>query len=114
IEATIVATAMPTVVEQLGGLAHYSWVFSAYLLTSTVTTPIWGRLSDIYGRRRFYSAAIRVFLAGSILSGSAQSMEQLIVYRAIQGVGAGGLLPLGMTILGEIFSLEERARAQAL
>lgn len=114
IEATIVATAMPTVVDQLGGLAHYSWVFSAYLLTSTVTTPIWGRLSDIYGRRRFYSAAIVIFLVGSILSGVAQSMEQLILFRAIQGVGAGGLLPLGMTILGEIFSLEERARAQAL
>lgn len=114
IEATIVATAMPTVVDQLGGLAHYSWVFSAYLLTATVTTPIWGRLSDIYGRRRFYSAAIAVFLIGSVLSGFAQSMEQLIVFRAIQGIGAGGLLPLGMTILGEIFSLEERARAQAL
>ncbi len=114
IEATIVATAMPTVVEQLGGLAHYSWVFSAYLLTSTVTTPIWGRLSDIYGRRRFYSAAIVIFLVGSILSGVARSMEELILYRALQGIGAGGLLPLGMTILGEIFSFEERARAQAL
>jgi EmrB/QacA subfamily drug resistance transporter len=113
IEATIVATAMPTVVEQLGGLAHYSWVFSAYLLTSTVTTPIWGRLSDIYGRRRFYMAATAVFVLGSMLSGVAQSMEQLIVYRALQGIGAGGLLPLGMTILGEIFTLEERARAQA-
>ncbi len=114
LEATIVATAMPTVVDQLGGLAHYSWVFSAYLLTSTVTTPIWGRLSDIYGRRRFYLAAVVLFVTGSILSGFAQSMEQLIVFRALQGIGAGGLLPLGMTILGEIFTLEERARAQAL
>ncbi len=114
IEATIVATAMPTVVDQLGGLSHYSWVFSAYLLTATVTTPIWGRLSDIYGRRRFYVAAIAVFVIGSVLSGFAQSMEQLIAFRALQGIGAGGLLPLGMTILGEIFTLEERARAQAL
>lgn len=114
IEATIVATAMPTVVEQLGGLSHYSWVFSAYLLTSTVTTPIWGRLSDIYGRRRFYIAATAVFVIGSVLSGVAQSMEQLIVFRALQGIGAGGLLPLGMTILGDLFTLEERARAQAL
>jgi len=114
IEATIVATAMPTVVDQLGGLSHYSWVFSAYLLTSTVTTPVWGRLSDIHGRRPFYAAAIALFLVGSVLSGVAQSMEQLILFRAVQGIGAGGLLPLGMTILGEIFSLEERARAQAL
>ena len=114
IEATIVATAMPTVVEQLGGLSQYSWVFAAYLLTSTVTTPIWGRLSDLYGRRRFYMAAISLFLTGSMLCGVAQSMEQLILFRAVQGIGAGGLLPLGMTILGEIFSLEERARAQAL
>lgn len=114
IEATIVATAMPTVVEQLGGLSTYSWVFAAYLLTSTVTTPVWGRLSDLHGRRRFYMAALALFLGGSMLCGVAQSMEQLILFRAIQGLGAGGLLPLGMTILGEIFSVEERARAQAL
>jgi EmrB/QacA subfamily drug resistance transporter len=114
IEATIVATAMPTVVEQLGGLSTYSWVFAAYLLTSTVTTPVWGRLSDLHGRRRFYMAALALFLGGSMLCGVAQSMEQLILFRALQGLGAGGLLPLGMTILGEIFSVEERARAQAL
>ncbi len=113
IEGTIVATAMPTVVEQLGGLAHYSWVFAAYILTSTVTIPLWGRLSDLYGRRRFYLAAIGLFLLGSMLSGAAQSMEQLIVFRAIQGMGAGGLLPLGMTIIGDMYTLEERARAQA-
>ena len=114
IEATIVATAMPTVVEQFGGLAHYSWVFSGYMLTSTVTTPVWGRLSDVYGRRPPYMVAIGLFLLGSVLCGMATSMTQLIVFRALQGVGAGGLLPLGMVILGDMFSLEERARAQAL
>lgn len=113
IEATIVATAMPTIVEQLGGLSHYSWVFSGYMLTSTVTTPVWGRLSDVYGRRRPYMIAIALFLTGSMLCGLATSMPQLILFRALQGIGAGGLLPLGMTILGDLFSLEERARAQA-
>ena len=114
IEATIVATAMPTVVGQLGGLAHFSWVFSGYLLTSTVTMPLWGKLSDLYGRRRFYMAAVGLFLLGSALSGAAQSMWQLILFRAIQGVGAGGLLPLGMTILGDLYTLKERARTQGL
>ena len=114
IEATIVATAMPTVVSQLHGLAHYSWVFSGYMLTSTVTMPLWGKLSDLYGRRRFYLLAVGLFLLGSALSGASQSMRQLIVFRAIQGVGAGGLLPLGMTILGDLYTLKERARAQGL
>jgi EmrB/QacA subfamily drug resistance transporter len=114
IEATIVATAMPTVVAQFGGLAHYSWVFAGYLLTSTVTMPLWGKLSDLYGRRPFYLAAVSLFLVGSALSGAAQSMVQLIVFRAIQGVGAGGLLPLGMTILGDLYTLKERARTQGL
>jgi EmrB/QacA subfamily drug resistance transporter len=114
IEATIVATAMPTVVDQFGGLAHYSWVFSGYMLTSTVTTPVWGRLADVYGRRRPYLVAIGLFLVGSMLCGVATSMTQLILFRALQGIGAGGLLPLGMVILGDMFSLAERARAQAL
>lgn len=114
VEATIVSTAMPTVVDQLGGLAHYSWVFSAYILTSTVTMPLWGKLSDLYGRRPFYLASIGLFVLGSALSGAAQSMTELIVYRAIQGLGAGGLLPLGMTIIGDLYTLEERARMQGL
>ena len=114
IEATVVATAMPTVVTQLGGLAHYSWVFSGYMLTSAVTMPLWGRLSDMYGRRRFYLLAVGFFLLGSALSGASQSMGQLIVFRAIQGVGAGGLLPLGMTMLGDLYTLRERARMQGL
>src|SRR5712691_7334573 len=97
LEATVVSTAMPTVIATLGGLAHYSWVFSAYLLTSTAAVPIWGRLSDLYGRRRMYLAGIVVFLVGSALSGAAGSMEQLIVFRAIQGLGAGAIIPLSMT-----------------
>ena len=114
LEATVIGTAMPTVVATLGGLAHYSWVFAAYLLTSTASVPIWGRLSDLYGRRRLYLAGIIVFLVGSALSGAATSMTELIVYRAIQGLGAGAVIPLSMTIIGELYALEERPRVQAL
>ncbi|HEX6178006.1 MAG TPA: MDR family MFS transporter, partial [Thermoanaerobaculia bacterium] len=114
LEATIVGTAMPTVVAALGGLAHFSWVFSAYLLTSTVSVPIWGKLSDLYGRRVLYQVSIAVFLIGSVASGLAQTMPQLILWRALQGLGAGGLIPLGMTIIGDIYTLEERARMQGL
>ena len=114
IEATIVAAAMPTVVGQLGGLAHYSWVFSAYLLASTVTLPLWGKLSDLYGRRLFYLGSVGFFLLGSVLRGTAHSMPALIVYRAIQGIGAGGLLPLGLTIIGELYTIRERGRMQGL
>ena len=114
LEATVVGTAMPTVIATLGGLAHYSWVFAAYLLTSTASVPLWGRLSDLYGRRRLYLAGIFVFIAGSALSGAATTMTQLIVFRAIQGLGAGALIPLSMTIIGELYTLRERARVQAL
>jgi EmrB/QacA subfamily drug resistance transporter len=113
LEATVVGTAMPTVISSLGGLNQYSWVFSAYLITSTVTVPVWGKLSDLYGRRLFYQVGIGVFLAGSVLSGMSTSMAQLIIFRAVQGLGAGALVPLGMTIIGDIFTLEERARMQA-
>ena len=113
LEATIVGTAMPTVIASLGGLNHYSWVFSAYLVTSTVTVPVWGKLSDLYGRRLMYQVGIGVFLLGTALSGFSTSMTQLIVFRAIQGLGAGALVPLGMTIIGDTFSVEERAKMQA-
>ncbi|HEV7701061.1 MAG TPA: MFS transporter, partial [Pyrinomonadaceae bacterium] len=106
LEATVVGTAMPTVIASLGGIAHYSWVFSAYLVTSTVTVPVWGKLSDLYGRRLLYQCGIGVFLLGTALSGFAGSipqlakfadpMTQLIIFRAIQGLGAGALIPLGM------------------
>jgi EmrB/QacA subfamily drug resistance transporter len=113
LEATVVGTAMPTVIASLGGLNQYSWVFSAYLVTSTVTVPVWGKLSDLYGRRLLYQIGIAVFLLGTLLSGLSTSMTQLIVFRAIQGLGAGALVPLGMTIIGDIFTLEERAKMQA-
>ncbi|HTH50656.1 MAG TPA: MDR family MFS transporter [Pyrinomonadaceae bacterium] len=113
LEATVVGTAMPTVIASLGGIAHYSWVFSAYLVTSTVTVPVWGKLSDLYGRRLMYQLGIGVFLLGTALSGFSASMEQLIIFRAIQGLGAGALVPLGMTIIGDTFTLAERAKMQA-
>jgi EmrB/QacA subfamily drug resistance transporter len=113
LEATVVGTAMPTVIASLGGISHYSWVFSAYLVTSTVTVPVWGKLSDLYGRRIMYQLGIGVFLLGTLLSGMAGSMTQLIIFRAIQGLGAGALIPLGMTIIGDTFTLKERSKMQA-
>lgn len=113
-EMTVVGTAMPTIIASLGGLNHYSWVFSAYLITSTVTVPIWGKLSDLYGRRPTYQISIAIFLIGSVLSGLSTSMPQLIAFRALQGLGAGGILPLGQTIIGNIYTVEQRARKQAL
>lgn len=113
LEATVVGTAMPTVIASLGGINHYSWVFSAYLVTSTVTVPVWGKLSDLYGRRLLYQIGIGVFLLGTLLSGFSASMTQLIIFRAIQGLGAGALVPLAMTIIGDIFTLRERAKMQA-
>jgi len=113
LEATVVGTAMPTVIATLQGLNHYSWVFSAYLVTSTVTVPVWGKLSDLYGRRLLYQIGIGVFLLGTLLSGLSTTMTQLIIFRAIQGLGAGALVPLGMTIIGDTFTLQERAKMQA-
>jgi EmrB/QacA subfamily drug resistance transporter len=113
-ESTVIATAMPTIVGQLGGLESYSWVFAIYMLTSTTAGPIFGKLSDIYGRRPVYMAAIVMFLVGSLLCGLAQSMPQLIAARAVQGLGAGGLLPLAFIIVGDIFTFEQRAKIQGL
>jgi EmrB/QacA subfamily drug resistance transporter len=112
IESTVVATAMPTVVASLGGIRIYSWVFSGFLLTQTVTMPLWGRFSDLYGRRAVYLTGLATFLVGSALSGAAADMGQLIVFRMIQGFGAGALMTLGYTIIGELFGLERRARMQ--
>jgi EmrB/QacA subfamily drug resistance transporter len=112
IESTVVATAMPTVVASLGGIRIYSWVFSGFLLTQTVTMPLWGRFSDLYGRRRVYLAGLAIFLVGSALAGAAQDMVQLILFRMVQGLGAGALMTLGYTIIGELFGLERRARMQ--
>jgi EmrB/QacA subfamily drug resistance transporter len=112
IESTVVATAMPTVVGSLGGIRIYSWVFSGFLLTQTVTMPLWGRFSDLYGRRPVYLAGLATFLAGSALAGASQNMVQLILFRMVQGLGAGALMTLGYTIIGEQFGLERRARMQ--
>ena len=114
IEATAVATAVPTAVGELGGMSHFSWVFSAYLLTSTTTVPLYGKLADLYGRRRVYHVSVALFMLGSALCGSASSLSQLVVYRAIQGLGAGGVQPITITLIGDIYTLEERARVQGL
>ncbi|MDZ4720945.1 MAG: MDR family MFS transporter [Roseiflexaceae bacterium] len=111
-ESTVIATAMPTIVSQLGGIDSYSWVFTAFMLTSTTVVPVFGKLADIYGIRPVYLVAIVLFLGGSLLCGMAGSMTELIIYRAIQGIGAGGLLPLSFITIGAIFSFEQRARMQ--
>jgi EmrB/QacA subfamily drug resistance transporter len=113
-EATVVATAMPTIVGHLGGLAIYSWVFSGFMLASTTTVPVFGKLSDLYGRRPVYIAAMACFLVGSLLCGKAQSMPQLIAFRVVQGLGAGGLIPLAFILIGDMFTLEQRAKMQGL
>jgi EmrB/QacA subfamily drug resistance transporter len=111
-ESTVVATAMPTVIASLGGIEIYSWTFSAFLLASTVTMPLWGRLADQLGRRGVYLAGLSIFLVGSALSGLSQSMAQLITFRAIQGLGAGSLVTIGMTIIADLWGLERRAKMQ--
>ena len=112
LDTTIVGTALPSIVGKLGGITLYSWVFSAYLLTSTTTVPIYGKLADLYGRKPLFLFGSALFLLGSIACGTAQTMEQLIIFRAIQGLGAGAVLPIVLTIIGDIFALEERARMQ--
>jgi EmrB/QacA subfamily drug resistance transporter len=114
LDQTIVATALPRVVSDLGGLGSYSWVFTAYLLASTVSVPIWGKLGDIYGRRPLFLVAIPLFLAGSALCGLAQSMPQLVVFRAVQGLGAGGLIPLALATVANIVPPRDRGRYQGL
>src|SRR6266568_2638835 len=114
LDTTIVGTALPSIVGKLGGIALYSWVFSIYLLTSTTTVPIYGKLADLFGRKPIFLFGTALFLLGSILSGAAQSMEQLIIFRAIQGLGAGAVLPIVLTIIGDIFELKERAKVQGL
>lgn len=109
---TVVATALPTIVGELGGQDQLAWVVSATLLTSTASTPLWGKMSDLYGRRPLFQAAIVVFLVGSVLCGLSQSMAQLIGFRAIQGLGIGGLMALSQAIIGDIVSPRERGRYQ--
>lgn len=114
LEALVVTAAMPTIVNELKGLDIYSLVFSIYLFTSTLSMPIWGKLSDLYGRGRCFQIAILVFLFGCLLCGISQSMIQLVIFRAIQGIGAGGITPITQIIIGEIYTLSERSRMQIL
>jgi EmrB/QacA subfamily drug resistance transporter len=114
LDQTIVSTALPTIVSDLGGLKHLSWVVTAYLLASTAATPLWGKLGDQYGRKRLFQIAIVIFLVGSALCGMAQDMAQLIAFRAVQGLGGGGLMVLSMAIVGDIVPPRERGRYQGL
>jgi EmrB/QacA subfamily drug resistance transporter len=113
-ESTVVATAMPTIVGQLGGLSFYGWAFSIYVLASSAGMPVTGKLSDIFGRRIVYAWSMALFLLASALCAFAPSMFWLIVFRAMQGLGAAGLLPLALIMIGDMFTFEERARVQGL
>ncbi|WP_241842239.1 MDR family MFS transporter [Pseudofrankia sp. BMG5.36] len=114
LDQTIVSTALPTIVGDLGGASHLSWVVTAYLLASTVSTPIWGKLGDLYGRKRFFQAAIVIFVAASMLAGLSQSMTEVIAFRALQGLGGGGLVVGAMTIISDLVSPRERGRYQGV
>ncbi|MFE5797333.1 DHA2 family efflux MFS transporter permease subunit [Streptomyces sp. NPDC056503] len=114
LDQTIVSTALPTIVSELGGMEHLSWVVTAYMLASTAATPLWGKLGDQYGRKRLFQAAIVLFLIGSALCGIAQDMSQLIAFRAVQGLGGGGLMVLSMAIVGDLVSPRERGKYQGL
>src|SRR6201991_4097317 len=112
LDQTIVATALPRIVADLHGFRDLSWVGTAYLLTTTVTVPLYGKLSDLYGRRRLFVISISIFLLGSALCGTAQTMGELIAFRALQGVGAGGLIPLSQAAIADLFSPRERGKYQ--
>lgn len=114
LDQTVVSTALPTIVGDLGGASHLSWVVTAYLLSSTAATPLWGKLGDMYGRKRFFQASIVVFLVGSALSGLSSSMTELIAFRALQGVGGGGLMIGAQTIIGDVVSPRDRGRYQGI
>ena len=113
-EMTVVSTAMPTAVGDLGGIHLYAWAFAAYMLTATVTVPIYGKLADLRGRKPVMIAGVALFLAGSFACGHARTMEQLIAFRAVQGLGAGAIQPMALTIVGDLFDVHQRARMQGL
>ena len=112
LDQTIVSTALKNIVEDFNGLNHYTWVVTAYLLTSTASTPLYGKISDLYGRRIVFQFAIVTFLIGSFLAGASTSMTQLIAFRGLQGLGAGGLMALTFVIIGDIVPPRERGRYQ--
>ncbi len=113
LESSVVATAMPSVIRDLGGQHLYALPFAVFLLTSTVSSPLWGRASDLFGRKRLYLAGVTIFLLGSALCGAANSMAFLVAARALQGLGAGAVMPLTLTSVGEMYTLQERPRVQA-
>src|SRR6201986_4095082 len=110
LDQTIVSTALPTIVGDLKGGSHIAWVITAYLLATTVSTPLWGKLGDMYGRKIFFQAAIVIFLVGSVLSGLSNSMFMLIAFRAVQGLGSGGLMVGAQSIVGDVVSPRERGK----
>src|SRR6188472_3771000 len=114
LDQTIVGPALPTIVTELNGNDLYVWAVTAYLLTSTISVPFWGKLSDLYGRKPMFISGIVIFLVGSALSGLSQNMEQLILFRGIQGIGAGALFPIALAIIGDLFSPAERGKYQGL
>jgi EmrB/QacA subfamily drug resistance transporter len=114
IDQTIVATAGPTIISDLGGISLYAWVFSAYILTQTVSMPIFGKLSDLYGRKKFFLLGLAIFISGSILSGAAQNIDELIVFRAIQGIGSGAFFPVALAVIGVVFPPRLRGRVQGV
>src|SRR5690348_5555158 len=114
IEGTIVATAMPSIVGQLGGFKYYSWVFSAFLLAQSTTTVIYGKLSDLFGRKPTLIVGIVLLLLGSLLCGFAWSMTSLVIFRLLQGLGAGAIYPITATVIGDLYKLEERGRVQGM
>ncbi|HLM19362.1 MAG TPA: MFS transporter, partial [Acidimicrobiia bacterium] len=114
LDSTIVATAMPTIIGDLHGIDHYAWVFTAYLLAEIASIPVWGRLADMYGRKRIFLIGMVIFVVGSVLCGLSTSMLQLILFRALQGVGAGCLLPVAQTIVADLYTLEQRAKLSAV
>src|SRR5436309_10243688 len=114
LDQTIVSTALPTIVGDLGGIAHLSWVVTAYLLASTVVTPLYGKLGDMYGRKLVLQVAIVVFLIGSALCGIAQTMTELIAFRALQGLGGGGLMVTTVAVVGDLVAPRDRGRYQGL
>ena len=110
LDQTVVGTAMPRVIAELNGMQHYAWVATAYLLASTASMPIWGKLSDAYGRKLFYLVGISLFLLGSVLCGQAHSMTELIAFRGLQGLGAGAMMPIGQAVIGDLFPPKERGK----
>src|SRR5438067_8651901 len=114
LDQTVVSTALPTMVGDLGGLSYLSWVVTAYLLTSTVSGPLYGKFGDLYGRKIVIQAAIVIFLIGSVLCGLAQNMTELILFRALQGLGAGGLVVVAIAVIGDVIPPRDRGRYQGL